>query len=125
MQISILKEEHKNEQRVASTPDVIKLFKKLGANVLIEKDAGDLSGYGDKFYQSSGATVASRSECLLADICLCVRMPSHNDINQMKKGAILIGILNPYENKNCFNDLGTFIKISSSVKSPLHDPILN
>jgi NAD(P) transhydrogenase subunit alpha len=105
VQISVIKEENKNEQRVSSTPDVIKLLEKLGAEVLIEKDAGELSGYSNELYESFGAKIVDRSACLQSDICLCVRMPSQNDINQMKKGSMLIGILNPYENKNYFNDL--------------------
>jgi len=105
VKISIIKEENINEQRVASTPDVIKLLERFGAEVLIEKGAGDLSGYGDELYESAGANVVNRSECLQSDICLCVRMPSQKDIVKMKKGSILIGILNPYENKDYFNNL--------------------
>ena len=105
MQISIIREENKNEQRVSSTPDVIKLLQRLGAEVLVERDAGELSGYSNTLYESSGAKIVDRSVCLQSDICLCVRMPSQKDINQMKNGSILIGILNPYENKNYFNDL--------------------
>jgi NAD(P) transhydrogenase subunit alpha len=105
VKISIIKEENKNEQRVASTPNIIKLFERFGAEVLIEKGAGDLSGYDDVLYESAGAIIVNRSECFQSDICLCVRMPSQNDINKMKKGLILIGILNPYENKKYFSDL--------------------
>ena len=103
MQISIIKENHQNEQRVSSTPDVITLLKRIGAEVLIEKGAGDLSGFGDELYKSNGAKIVNRSECFQSDICLCVRMPSQNDINQMKQGSILIGILDPYQNKNFFH----------------------
>ena len=105
MQISIIKEENKNEQRVSSTPDVIKLLERLGAEVLIEKGAGELSGYDDESYRSLGAKIVDRLSCLQSDICLCVRMPSQNDINQMKKELILIGMLNPYENKDHFSNL--------------------
>lgn len=105
MQISVIKEENENEQRVSSTPDTVKLLERLGAEVLVEKGAGDLSGYDDEWYESSGAKIVDRTLCLNSDICLCVRMPSQNYIKQMKKGSILIGILNPYDNKNYFNDL--------------------
>ena len=105
MKISIIKENHQNEQRVSSTPDVITLLKRIGAEVLIEKGAGDLSGFGDELYKSNGAEIVNRSECFQSDICLCVRMPSKNDINSMKNGSILIGILNPYENKDYFENL--------------------
>ena len=105
MIISILKEEDSNEQRVASTPDSIILLQKLGAEILIETGAGDLSGYSDELYKGAGANVTNRSDCLKSDICLCVRMPNQDDINQMKNGSILIGILNPYENKKYFDNL--------------------
>ena len=105
MQISILKEEDKNEQRVASTPDSIKLLQRLGAEIIIESGSGDLSGYSDELYESVGAKITNRLECLKSDVCLCVRMPSQQDINQMKKGIILIGILDPFKNKTYYNDL--------------------
>ena len=105
MIISILKEEDSNEQRVASTPDSIILLQRLGAAILIETGAGDLSGYSDELYKAVGAKVTNRSDCLKSDICLCVRIPNHDDLNHMKNGSILIGILNPYENKNYFDNL--------------------
>ena len=107
MQISIIKEENIKEQRVSSTPDVIQILQKLGAEVLIEKGAGELSGFTDKSYIAAGAKIVERDICLQSDICLCVRMPSQNDIDQMKNGSILIGILNPYENKKYFNNLNS------------------
>ena len=105
MQISIIKENGKIEKRVASTPDVIKLIKKFDAEVLIEKGVGELSGYDDDMYKAAGAEIVDRDSCLQSNICLCVRMPSHKDIRKMKKNSILIGILNPYENKDYFNEL--------------------
>ena len=105
MQISVLKEKNKNETRVASTPDVIKILTNFGAEVFIEKGAGNLSGYEDDVYELNGAKIVDRSQCLNADINLCVRMPSQNDISLMKKNSILVGILNPYDNKNYFNEL--------------------
>ncbi len=105
MQISILCENKDIEQRVAATPDSIKLLERLGAEINIEKGAGDLSGYTDELYELAGAKIVERSICLQSDICLCVRMPSQKDLNEMKKNIILIGILNPYENKSYFNNL--------------------
>ena len=105
MQISILKEKDINEQRVASTPESIKLLERFGAEVLLETGAGNLSGYDDESYTLTGAKIVNRLECLKADICLCVRMPSQEDISKMKSNTILIGLLNPYENKKHFEGL--------------------
>ena len=105
MQISIIKEISSREQRVATSPESVKLLLRLGVEVLIEKGAGVLSGFVDKTFELVGAKILNRQECLKADICLCVRMPSKEDINQLRNNLILIGILNPYENKDSFNDL--------------------
>ena len=103
MQISIIKENDANEQRVAASPDSIRLLEKFGAEILLEKGAGELSGFTDESFSSLGAKISNRSDCLKADICLCVRMPKKSEISEMKKGAILIGILNPYENSDSFD----------------------
>ena len=93
MQISIIKENEKNEQRVASTPEAVKLLKKFNAEILVESGSGDLSGYDDESFKSMGAQIVDRNKCLKSDICLCVRMPKKEDIKQMNKGSILVGIL--------------------------------
>ena len=37
---------------MAASPDSVKLLLRLGADVLIEKGAGDLSGFVDEYFQS-------------------------------------------------------------------------
>ena len=105
MQISIIKEISSLEQRVAGSPESVKLLVRLGADVLIEEGAGVLSGFVDESFQSTGAKIVNRSECLNANVCLCVQMPPKEDIDKMNDNTILVGILNPYENKNSFSDL--------------------
>ena len=106
MLISILNEISSNETRVAATPESIKLLIRFGASVIIEKEAGNQSGYLDEEYLSVGAKISKRPECLKqGDICLTVRMPSVKDICHLKTSCILIGMLNPYQNKNLFDEL--------------------
>ena len=96
MQISIIKEISYREQRVAASPESVKLLLRLGVDVLIEKGAGVLSGFVDEYFQSVGAKIVNRTECLKANICLCVQMPPKEDIEQMNNNTILVGILNTY-----------------------------
>ncbi len=105
MIISALKENNNNEKRVALSPDSVKLFQRLGFDVLIENGAGIESGYLDQHYSEKGAKIANREDCLKADICLCVKIPSMNDLENIKNECVLIGILNPYENKKYFDIL--------------------
>ncbi len=104
MQISALKENF-NENRVSLTPDTIKLFQRLGLEVLIEDGAGRNSGYPNDLYEANGAKVVSRDQCFKANIILCVKIPTENDLQQLNEDTVLIGILNPYENKKYFNTL--------------------
>lgn len=106
MLISILKEISSNETRVASTPESVKLLIRYGATVIVQKEAGIQSEYLDEEYILAGAKIAERSDCLQkADICLTVGMPSIKDIHKLKTNCILIGMLNPYQNKNIIEEL--------------------
>ena len=105
MQIAALKENHINENRVSLTPDSVKIFQRLNLEVFLEDGAGVTSGYPNELYLENGARIVSRKDCLNADICLCVRIPEENDLNNLKNESVLIGILNPYENKKYFNTL--------------------
>ena len=55
MIISILKEISSNETRVASTPESIKLLIKSGAEIIVEKGAGNDAGYFDAEFISAVA----------------------------------------------------------------------
>ena len=112
MLLSAIKENDNNETRVSISPESVKLFSRLGFEVIIENGAGESSGYQNSNYEEAGAKIVTRSECLKADVCLCVRMPSTDDINNLKSNSLLIGILNPYENKSEFSNLNKN-KISS------------
>ena len=112
MILSALKETDQNETRVSVTPDSVKLLTRLGFEIIIEDGAGVLSGYQNSDYIEAGAKIANRSECLKAEVCLCVRMPDSSDISNISNASVLIGTLNPYENKNSFSILNSN-KISS------------
>ena len=105
MRISALKENPNNENRVSITPDSVKLLQRLNLEVLVEDGAGYNSGYPNELFIENGAKIVSKKECLNADICLCVKLPEEADLNELKNGTVLIGILNPYENKKYISAL--------------------
>lgn len=109
MKIVALKERELGESRVAITPETVKLFVKKGLEVWVESLAGVNSGYSDSLYSSAGAKISSIPLEIIgdADIVLKVK-PSPQDAkfseNEfMKPGAILVSLLNPYNNKNLIN----------------------
>ena len=89
------------ERRVSATPEAVKKFKSLGCKVFVESSAGELSGFSDFLYKKSGGKIFNTSEDKIwevADIVFCVQPPSEINLNKLKKGAILLGLLNPYSN---------------------------
>jgi NAD(P) transhydrogenase subunit alpha len=89
------------EPRVAATPDTVKKMKGLGADVAIEAGAGIKSGILDSDYEAAGASVhANAAEAVGdADVVLKVRRPSAQEAAQYKRGAIVVGIMDPYDNE--------------------------
>ena len=100
--ILIPTERNLGERRVSATPEAVKKLKNLGCEVYVESSAGDLSGFSDLSYEEFGGEVVNASDHNIweeADIVFCVKPPSENSLNKLKKGAILLGLLNPYGNK--------------------------
>jgi NAD(P) transhydrogenase subunit alpha len=89
------------EPRVAATPETVKKMKGLGADVAIEAGAGIKSGILDSDYEAAGASVhANAAEAVSdADVVLKVRRPSAQEAAQYKRGAIVVGIMDPYDNE--------------------------
>jgi H+-translocating NAD(P) transhydrogenase subunit alpha len=97
MKIAILKETHVAETRVAATPETVKKLGALGAEVFVAAGAGAGASIPDQMYKDAGAKIDGGLES--ADVVLCVRPPSPATIAKMKKGAVLIGLLSPYQEK--------------------------
>ena len=96
------------ERRVSATPAAVKKLKGLGCEVFVESSAGELSGFNDTLYKESGGEIVNESNINIwenADIVLCVQTPSESNLSKLKKGAILLGLLNPYANKKLQNTI--------------------
>jgi NAD(P) transhydrogenase subunit alpha len=90
------------ERRVSATPSAVKKLKGLGCEVFVESSAGELSGFNDTLYKESGGEIVSKSNINIwenADVVFCVQPPSESNLSKLKKGAILLGLLNPYANE--------------------------
>jgi H+-translocating NAD(P) transhydrogenase subunit alpha len=96
MKIGIPTEIRDHECRVAATPETIKKMVALGCQVFIQKGAGERASVTDAAYQAAGAELVSAKEVLKADVILKVRAPEAAEIKAMPAGAVLIGLLEPY-----------------------------
>jgi NAD(P) transhydrogenase subunit alpha len=84
------------ETRVAAIPETVKKFAGLGATISIERGAGESASILDADFEAAGAKIDTRPEVLKdADVILCVMGPEPGSLDGAKKGALLIGALDP------------------------------
>jgi len=88
-----------DESRVAVSPETVKKFTALGAKVRLQSGAGSRSRFSDEALKAQGAEIAATAAEALAgaDILLKVRRPSADEISQLKPGAIVAALLDPYD----------------------------
>jgi len=98
MRIAVLAETDKSEPRVAATPETVKKYVGLGAEVAVEAGAGDAAGFSDGDYTAAGATIAKDAAAALAgaDIALRVRRPSAKELSGAKANLATIAIMDPF-----------------------------
>jgi len=101
MKVAIVKERRAHERRVAATPDTVKQMIALGLGVSVETGAGAEAGFLDAAYEAAGAGIAADEAAALgdADLVLKVQRPVDGEIGKLKRGAVLIGLLAPTQNK--------------------------
>ena len=96
MLIGVPAETDPAEMRVAATPETVKKFAGLGADVSVEHGAGAKAGFPDAEYQSAGARLVSAEEGLGADLVLKVRRPNGDEISRLKSDAVVVATMDPY-----------------------------
>ena len=95
MIIAIPKETADREKRVSLIPETVAKLVEEDQQVWVESGAGEAASYPDDSYREKGATVVSDREKIFSDsdILICVQTPSHEELDQMKEGSILICLL--------------------------------
>src|ERR1035437_2065133 len=98
MLIAVPAETDPAETRVAATPETVKKLAGLGAELRVETGAGRNSGIPDAEYAVAGATIApsARETYAGAHIVLKVRRPNADETALLKRGALVIAIMDPY-----------------------------
>jgi NAD(P) transhydrogenase subunit alpha len=104
MRIAVARETDANEPRVAATPETVKKFKALGADIVVGRGAGIASGILDADYEAAGATI-SETPVRDADLVLKVRRPSVSELADYKRGALVVAIMDPYGNDAALKQL--------------------
>ncbi|RIX79931.1 Re/Si-specific NAD(P)(+) transhydrogenase subunit alpha [Acidovorax cavernicola] len=97
MLIGVPAETAAGETRVAVTPETVKKLVASGHTVRVQAGAGIAASVTDAGYQAAGAEITDAAGALSADMVLKVRTPSDAEAAQLKAGAVVIGMLNPFD----------------------------
>ncbi len=96
MRIGIPVETRPGETRVAATPETVKKLVAGKHSVLVQSGAGVNAAQPDDAYVAAGATIGSAADALGSDMVLKVRTPTAEELARMKRGAVVIGMLEPF-----------------------------
>jgi H+-translocating NAD(P) transhydrogenase subunit alpha len=88
-----------DEPRVALSPETAKKFAALGCKVRVQSGAGARSRFADEAYKAAGVEIMPTAKDALAgaDILIKVRRPTVDEIKALKPGAMVFGIIEPYD----------------------------
>jgi NAD(P) transhydrogenase subunit alpha len=110
MRISVVKESHPLERRVALVPDgVARLVRQHGCEVAVQRGAGHGSSITDDAYAAVGAVIADDAAAAMrgADVVLRVRRPDEGEADALPEGATLVSLLDPSRSPAILERLAT------------------
>lgn len=95
MRIGVLKETAPRERRVALTPDAAARLIKRGAEVIVERGAGESAFHADTAYTDVGASIGDASAAETADLIVAVRRPGPERAGTIREGAVVVALIGP------------------------------
>ncbi len=107
MRIGSVLENQENEKRISITPEIIKKYISLGFEVLLSENYGYHIGIKDEEYLKLGVKISKDDKEILSssDIIVQLGMLSDDKSSILKESQIIIGVLDPYNNKNKLESL--------------------
>ncbi len=98
MRIGIPAETHAGETRVSATPETVKKMLAAGHQVSVQTGAGAGASIPDAEFQAAGAKLVGAADIYAqSEIVLKVKAPSADELSQLNKGTVLIGLLSPHQ----------------------------
>ena len=107
MRIGSILENQSIEKRIAITPEVVKKYISLGFELCLIKNYGIHLGINDEDYLKVGAKILEDEKEILksSDIIVQLGMLSDEKSSLIKENQIIVGVLNPYINKEKLENL--------------------
>jgi alanine dehydrogenase len=94
VKIGVPRETKDREYRVGLTPDGARMLSAQGHAVLVERGAGEGSGFDDEAYAAAGATLVDAEEAFAApDLVVKVKEPSLDETDRLHEGQTLFTYL--------------------------------
>ena len=99
MRIGVSRETAAGERRVALVPDAAARLAGEGVEVLVEAGAGAQASFPDPAYADAGARVVEADQLYdEADLVARVQRPSLDEVDRLRAGTALVGLLQPLVN---------------------------
>ena len=107
MKIGSILENQKIEKRISITPDLVKKYSSLGFEVSLMENYGLHLGIKDEHFKEVGVKILKDESEILnsSDILIQLRMLSDDKTYNIKEHQTLIGVLDPYNNKEKLENL--------------------
>ena len=107
MIVGSIKENINLEKRVSITPETAKNILSLGLRINLEKSYAEHLGISDEDYKKEGVNFYDSSSEILknSDLILKVNCPTEDEIKNLKKNQIMVGIFNPSKNERVLKNL--------------------
>ena len=107
MRIVSILENQLIEKRIAITPDIAKKYIGLGFEVSLSENYGEHLGFGDKEYKELGVEISNNDNQIIksADLIVQLGLLSNDKISYTKENQILIGVFDPYNNKEKIDNI--------------------
>ena len=101
MIIGSIKENLSLEKRISITPEIAKKYINLGFQISVSKNYGFHLGFDDNQYKNLGVKIFNDEKDLInsLDIIVQLSLLSDDKISLIKANQTLVGVLNPYMNK--------------------------
>ena len=107
MKIVSVSEDQKIERRIAITPEIAKKYIALGFEVSLPENYGEHLGFADDKYKELGVKLSKDEKEIIsnADIIVQLGLLAEDKISLIKKNQTLIGVFDPYNNKEKIESL--------------------
>ncbi len=107
MKIGSVSENQNFEKRISITPDIVKKYISLGFEIFLNENYGSHLGIDDKEYLKLGVKFKKKKDEILqsADLIVQLGILSDEKLSIIKNDQTLIGVFNPYENKEKLKNL--------------------